>query len=226
MTRTHWDTNRQRRTTMTSAHLERRYKKGQSLVLSNTTLSRPKSFSRHHRCNNSLKKKGFYPAPRKNQVQPITEYSKCCVMIQNTSFRHSDVLPFCLTLPVGTWGEIKILIFNIRYDPFSTHRGQIKISGVFGLELECWGLSYLPHSFTQRLSVLICPEASADRCGWAWPWCFITCFFSTVYCWNWSWRYCSFPHKWAGAREGSPSCCTLEGEWENRKWGQEWRFPL
>lgn len=30
---------------------------------------------------------------------------------------------------------------------------------------------------------------------------------------------------WITNHEGSPSCCTLEGEWENRKWVQESRFP-
>lgn len=30
---------------------------------------------------------------------------------------------------------------------------------------------------------------------------------------------------WRTNHEGSPSCCTLEGGWENRKWGQESRFP-
>lgn len=47
---------------------------------------------------------------------PITEYWKCCVMIQNTSFRHSDVHPFGLTLPDET-REIKLPL-NIRHDPF------------------------------------------------------------------------------------------------------------
>lgn len=91
-----------------------------------------------------------------------------------------------------------------------------------------WGVrkwSYHPSSLTQRVSVVVTLEANADRCGWAWPWCFVTCVFSTVYCWNWSWRCCSFPRKWAGAHEGSPSCCTLEEGWENRKWVQEWRLP-
>lgn len=29
--------------------------------------------------------------------------------------------------------------------------------------------------------------------------CVIPCFFSIVYCWNWSWHYCSFPHNWVVA---------------------------
>lgn len=139
-----------------------------------------------------IEKTGFCPAPWQKQFS-FTEYSKCCVVIENTSFRHSDVHQFCLTLPGGTWGEIKTYI---QYKIWSLFNALKDRNNLWALP----GWSYGPSSLSHHFSVLICREASADTCGGGFgPQCFITCFFSTVYCWSWSWRYCSFPRKWAGA---------------------------
>lgn len=58
--------------------------------------------------------------------------------------------------------------------PFSYSRTKYIIFGMFREGVMVHPL-YPSVSF-----VLICCEASADRCGWAWPRCFIPCF--TVYC--------------------------------------------
>lgn len=123
--------------------------------------SRPKSFSRHHRCKKSLKNKTkqILPCPMK-ETCPIIQYSKCCMMILNTPFRHSDVHPFGLALPAGTWGEIKTYIQYKIWSLFYLLEDKETILGAF------MGWSYGPSSLTQRVSVLIGREASADRCGW------------------------------------------------------------
>lgn len=104
-----------------------------------------------------IEKTGFCPAPWQKQFS-FTEYSKCCVVIENTSFRHSDVHQFCLTLPGGTWGEIKTYI---QYKIWSLFNALKDRNNLWALP----GWSYGPSSLSHHFSVLICREASADTCG-------------------------------------------------------------
>ncbi len=169
----------------------RTLKKGQRLISSIQAFSRPKSFSRHHRCKVHWKNIILPgPLPLKKHAQSLN--------ILNAAWGSKMFLLGTVMFTPSVWHclvghHLKLnLIFNISYDPFFCALD--KRNNLWGV----WRWSYGPSSLTQRLSVLILREVSADRCGWVWLRS-IPGIFSIVYYWNWSWRYCSFPHKRVGA---------------------------
>lgn len=154
--------------TTTSSHLEQDFRKGQRLISSNT------SFQYHFQgitdARNSLKKHDCATWNKHvHSLNILNAVQWSYILVLGTVMFIRSVW-HCL---VGHEVTVK-LIFNIRYDPFFVFED---------IRYNLWdvqGRSYGPSSLSQCVSVLICCEASADRCGWAWPRCFIPCFF--FYC--------------------------------------------